>query len=56
MRELTSVEAHDVSGSGALAVLLVVGGVAAWAFANRADLLEIGQSAKNRHEALNAEH
>lgn len=54
MRELSPRECTDVVGG--IRVVMVVGGVIAWAFANRADLMEIGQAAKQRHEELNAEH
>jgi hypothetical protein len=55
MRELDTHEYTNVAG-GFLPALALVGAVAAWAFANRADLIEIGQAASKKNDQLTSEH
>ena len=55
MRDLEVYECTNVTG-GILPALALVGAVAAWAFANRADLIEIGQAASKKNDQLTSEH
>lgn len=54
MRELSCRESKSVSGG--LRIIVPLGAGLAWAFANRAALVEIAQAAKARDAELDAEH
>lgn len=54
MKELNAGDCEEAAGG--MRAAMVVGAVIAWAFANRADLVEIGRAAEDRHSELNAEH
>lgn len=54
MRNLNRTECESVDGGFRVAALL--GALVAWSFANRAELVEIGQAAKARDAELDAEH
>ena len=54
MRHLNRTECESVDGGFRVAALL--GALVAWSFANRAELVEIGQAAKARDAELDAEH
>lgn len=54
MRHLNDDECGAVSGG--FRVVIAAGALIAWAFANRADLVEMGQAAMARDAELDAEH
>lgn len=53
MRTLDSVELEHVGGG--VRIVLALGAAIAWAHANRASLLAIGQAAKEEDERLSSE-
>lgn len=55
MRDINSVEIDSVDG-GWLQVVVVVGAAAAWAYANRADLMESYDAAVQQNQNLNSQH
>ena len=54
MRELNSKECESVNGG--LRIIIPLGATAAWAFANRAALVQIVRAAQKRDAELDAEH
>ena len=54
MRHLNSDECSEVSGG--LRIIIPLGALLAWSFANRTDLVEIGKAAMARDAELDAEH
>lgn len=55
MRSIDQDECETVSG-GFIRTAFTIGAVIAWAYANRASLVEIGGAAKARDAELDAEH
>lgn len=55
MFELRDKEIDQVSG-GFWPVVAAVGAAAAWAWANRADLMEVADAAAAKNDKLNSEH
>lgn len=54
MRDMNHNECESVTGG--FRVIALFGALAAWAFANRSALVEIGQAADERDAELDAEH
>lgn len=55
MRDLTIDEVESVDG-GIWQAVVAITAVAAWAWTNRADLMEVGDAAVAKNEQLNSEH
>lgn len=55
MRDLTIDEVESVDG-GIWQAVVTIAAVAAWAWTNRADLMEAGDAAIAKNEQLNSEH
>lgn len=55
MRELMKNEIESVDG-GIWPIVAGIAAFGAWAWENRADLMEVGDAAAERHAQLNSEH
>lgn len=55
MRNLTIDEVESVDG-GIWQVVVAIAAVGAWAWTNRADLMEVGDAAAAKNEQLNSQH